>query len=1149
MCGICGILSKRSDRPVDPDLIQRMNNVLRHRGPDDAGVWANAPRPHLAMRRLAIIDLVTGHQPMANEDGTVHVVFNGEIYNFRELRATLQARGHTFATASDTEVIVHAYEEYGVECVRHLDGMFGIALWDERRERLLLARDPFGIKPLYWTDTGERILWGSEIKALLQDKSVRREVDRESLHHYLTYLYVPSPRTMFAGIHKLPPGHRLVWERGALTIEEYWAGPEAYLNPDSAARKSEIRDPKSEILKVLGDAVESQMVSDVPLGAFLSGGIDSTAIVALMSERSTRPVQTFSIGFRNAGLYDELQWARIIAERFHTDHHEFEVDPDTAELVPRLTWHLDEPLADASIIPNYLVAKMARQFVTVALTGIGGDELFGGYRRYYADGLARRWQQNPLLRLTRRGLIDPLLGHLPSGGHTRLHNTVRLARKLFDHMDLAPEHRYVAWNSSYTEEMKGALYAPGFRGEGWEPSHALAMPLFQRVGHLPFAERAMYVDMKTYLSEDPLMMADKMTMANSLESRVPFLDPRVVEFAAGLPLSEKVRGQETKYLLRQSLRGRAPDALLDRPKQGFGTPIDLWLRRELRGLVGQILAPEVVAARGYFRPEAVQDLLREHQGGRNDVSQHIWALLIFELWHRMYIDRDYSDRPDLTFADLDLGSPASGGVGEWESGRVGERESVRVGESGNGRVGETAGAPAPSAQGRPPDGGTPAGWESGGDGATPTLPLSHSPIPPLSHSPEPLSIVMVSDVDPALVIGGAERILAEHSRRLAARGHRVTVLTRREDPERPAYEVIEGVAVHRHPVSQGNPLAFMRSVLREGGREFAKIAEGTPVDVLNIHQPLAGYGIIRSGEGCAPHRVYTFLSPWAAEYRTRAGMRSGEARVSPAQHLSRHVNAVVRQRMEKACLDSCQAIHVLSGFSAAQLGEAHGIGGDRVSVIPGGVDTDHFRPVSDRDALKRELGLPPRRPVLFTVRNLVARMGLDNLLEAMARVHRECPEATLVIGGKGPLMEPLRAQTVALGLTDCVSFAGFIPEEKLPAYYAAADLFVLPTVALEGFGLVTVEAMACGTPALGTPVGGTQEILHAFDPAFLFRSPAPEHLAEGILGRLPQVRGNEALRLQCRRHVEEKYSWDVIIPRLEALFYTTAGKWNPEPPR
>ncbi|HOJ21544.1 MAG TPA: asparagine synthase (glutamine-hydrolyzing) [Armatimonadota bacterium] len=672
MCGICGILNKRADRPVAPDLLQRMNEVLRHRGPDDAGDWsvprANAlpgnihPRlgapPHvsLAMCRLAIIDLVTGHQPMANEDGTLHLVLNGEIYNHCALRQELQARGHHFATASDVEPVLHAYEEYGVDCVEHLEGMFGFALWDERHERLLLARDPFGIKPLYYTDTGDRLLWASEIKALLQDPGVRRRVDPEALDHYLTFLYVPSPRTMFEGIHRLPPGHRLIWERGTLTVEEYWRGPSAYIDPSDGARLSSAEPGGYEkaLLQVLGDAIEAQLASEVPLGAFLSGGIDSTAVVLLMAERIGKPVQTFSIGFSNAGMYDELSWARIVAECCRTDHREFVVGPETVELLPRIAWHLDEPLADASAIPNYLVSQLARKHVTVALTGVGGDELFGGYRRYYADAIARRWQSGILRPLARRALIEPAVRLLPPGGHTRLHNGVRLARKFFDHLDRDPESRYLAWNASFTPGMKEALYVPGFRREEWTPSFSLTRPYFERVSHLPFAEQAMYVDMKTYLPEDPLMMADKMTMANSLEARVPFLDRRVTEFAAALPLSQKMHGRRTKVLLRNALRGRVPDDILFRPKQGFGTPIDLWLRRELRAQVARVLAPEVVAARGYFRPESVTALLQRHQQGRDDVSQHIWALFLLELWHRIFIDQDLSRRPNLGFQDLGL---------------------------------------------------------------------------------------------------------------------------------------------------------------------------------------------------------------------------------------------------------------------------------------------------------------------------------------------------------------------------------------------------------------------------------------------------------------------------------------------------------------
>jgi asparagine synthase (glutamine-hydrolysing) len=666
MCGIVGIvnLSPRSDTH---SLIQRMSTSLVHRGPDDEGLYLNrgccntlqsardptsGPQVGLAMRRLAIIDLQSGHQPIANEDETCWIVFNGEIYNHRELRHELEAKGHQFRTGSDTEAILHAYEEFGVDCVSRLRGMFAVAIWDSRQERLFLARDPVGIKPLYWVEAAGRLLFGSEIKALLQDPAVPRRVNRAGLHDYLRYLYVPAPQTMFDGIYQLPPGHRLLWQRGTVTVEEYWSGPAALLEGGAGPPVT-----ASEVWSVLRESVGAHMLSDVPLGAFLSGGLDSTAIVALMAELSNQPVRTFSIGFRASGLYDELKYARQVAQHFRTDHNEYVLDPDAIGLLPEIIRHLDEPLADASVIPNYLVANLARRSVTVALTGTGGDELFGGYRRYYGDQMARRWQRVP--GLLRRHVLLPALRLFPSSGDTAVGDAVRLAQKFLEPLDLDPERRYIAWNAFFSEESRGHLYADGFREDERADSNAGMLAHFDRVGHRPFADRAMYLDLRSYLPGDPLFLSDRMTMANSLEARVPFVDPKVMEFAARIPLSQKIRGRSTKLILRQMLAGRVPETIIHRPKRGFGTPIDLWLRRELSGLLDRMLSPAVLRERGYFRPEYVTWLREQQASGRRDFSQHLWALLVFELWHRAYIDADLSNRKRLSFDDLGLAPPTS----------------------------------------------------------------------------------------------------------------------------------------------------------------------------------------------------------------------------------------------------------------------------------------------------------------------------------------------------------------------------------------------------------------------------------------------------------------------------------------------------------
>jgi asparagine synthase (glutamine-hydrolysing) len=963
--------------------------------------------------------------------------------------------------------------------------MFAVAIWDERRERLFIARDHVGIKPLYWTCTAERFLFGSEIKALLQDPAVVREVDREALHHYLTYLYVPPPRSMFKGISQLPPGHRLIWEAGEIHVEEYWAGPAAMLQgePGKPVTSDEVWD-------VLRESVDAHLLSDVPLGAFLSGGIDSTAIVALMAELSSKPVETFAVGFEAAGLYDERPFAAAVARHFGTNHHEFAINEGAVAQMPEIIRHLDEPLADASVIPNYLVSQLARQHVTVALSGAGGDELFGGYRRYFADEMARRWRRVP--RPVRKNLLLPALRVIPATGDTALGDMSRLVQKFLEPLDLAPENRYLAWNAFFSESAKSELYASR---ETRADSAEVMLPHFQQVQHRAFADRAMYVDLKSYLPGDPLFLSDRMTMAHSLEARVPFVDTRVMEFAARIPVNQKIQGRRTKVILRDMLVGRVPDEIISRPKRGFGTPIDVWLKGELSALVQQVLSPEAIRARGYFRPEYVQWLLAQQSAGKRDYSQHIWALLVFELWHRTYIDQNLSGNVGLSFDDLGL--------------KLGSSTSTTPGF-----------APA----------------------AAPMKATSSPATARATPERRSLNILMAADVDPVHVIGGAERLLNEHCTRLAARGHRVVVLTRREDRTRPAEEMYRGVRVVRHPVSEGNPVAFAQSVLREGGKAFKALVAQENFDLLNVHQPLEATAVLRCPESRELPVIYTYLSPWSDEYRTRFNRRKAGAAApaGAAMHAWMQMNSRVRERVERDALCRSAAVLVLSQFSASQIRDIHRLSTDNVTVIPGGVDSERFRPPVDRQALRRELGLPDG-PLLFTVRNLVARMGLDALIDAMRTVVDGRPDCQLVIGGSGALRPALEQQVERLGLQQNVRFAGFISEERLADYFGVADLFVLPTRALEGFGLVTVEALACGTPVLGTPIGGTQEILRRFDREFLFQGVEAAQLAEGILRQLPQIEANAELRDRCRAFSLEVYSWDVLIAQIEELMFRTAG--------
>lgn len=631
MCGISGKLYFDSGRPVEREILERMNAVLAHRGPDDAGIYCDGP-VGLAHRRLSIIDLSpAGHQPMSNEDGTIWIVFNGEIYNFQSLRPDLVRRGHRFRSNSDTEVIIHLYEEHGVECLRFLRGMFALAIWDGPRRQLFLARDRLGKKPLSYQQDGAAFRFASEVKAILQDPDVQNRPNPAGISQYLTYGYVPGSGSAFQGIHKLPPGHYLTCCDGQVKVARYWR-----LRRDRKAQRSEA-DWCQEIVARLEEATRLRMISDVPLGAFLSGGIDSSAIVALMSRIATGPVKTFSIGFEEPE-YDELRYARQVAERFQTDHHEFVVRPDAAAVLPRLAWHYDEPFADSSAVPTYYVAQMTRAHVTVALNGDAGDESFGGYDRYVANLLAAsfdRWPGAGFLRHTIRWGL-----HLLPHGGTRTSLFYR-GRRFLDGLTETPERRYARWFCQFYGDRKADLCTPEFLAAAGEVDALEVLLASYRESDAPdFGDATLGVDAGLYLPDDLLVKVDIASMAHSLEARSPFLDHEFMEFAATIPFELKVRGRIKKYILKQALAGLLPDQILHRPKMGFGVPIDHWLRHELREMAHDTLLSTRAVGRGYFRPGVIRRMLEDH--ARKKASWHylLWTLLMLELWHRTYIDGD-----------------------------------------------------------------------------------------------------------------------------------------------------------------------------------------------------------------------------------------------------------------------------------------------------------------------------------------------------------------------------------------------------------------------------------------------------------------------------------------------------------------------------
>ena len=635
MCGIVGLCFSDRDRTVEESLLRRMCLAIAHRGPDDEGVLVDGSFG-MGMRRLSVIDVQGGHQPMFSEDGHVAVVYNGEIYNYPELRSELVSRGHRFRTQSDTEVLVHGYEEWGEDLPGHLNGMFAFSIWDAPNRRLFIARDRIGIKPLYVIETDAMLAWASEIKALLQIPGVHASVNHAALREYMGLGYVPAPDTLFQGIRKLPPATCLVLEGGKVRTFTYW--DLAFSN----GQKS-VQDWCEELRWLVDDSVRRQLVSDVPLGAFLSGGIDSSAIVATMARLGVDHLATYAIGFGAEDAYhNELAKAGRVAAGLGTDHHEILVEPDVASLIFPLIYHLDEPLTDTSFVVTYLVSKLARETVTVILSGVGGDEIFTGYRRYLWPHFLRWYGRLPAVM--DRTILRPLVRRLPVDRGSRHKALFRYARGFIDQLDKPDARRYQGYVGIFGQEQCEAVFQDDYADHLWNEGAGRVAAYYDAAASPEALNRMLYADLKTSLVDSLLAFTDKMSMAVSLEARVPLLDHRLVEFMAGVPPQLKLRGvRGAKYLFKMAMSDRLPRQILHQRKQGFGTPISRWFRGSLKPLLHDLLAPELLKRRGYFKPEAVWSLIDAHMEQRADYSEHILALLTFEVWHQVCIDAGSAD--------------------------------------------------------------------------------------------------------------------------------------------------------------------------------------------------------------------------------------------------------------------------------------------------------------------------------------------------------------------------------------------------------------------------------------------------------------------------------------------------------------------------
>jgi len=629
MCGICGKLAFEQGARVDAALIRNMLATIRHRGPDDEGVYS-APQIGLGHRRLSIIDLNTGHQPICNEDGTVWIVFNGEIYNYQELRPFLLSRGHRFSTQTDTEVIVHLYEEFGPDCLQKLRGMFAFAIWDEKRQSLFLARDRVGIKPLYYSLTDTSLVFGSEIKAILADPAVNCEVAPEVIDRFLTFLYLPGEETLVRSVRKLAPGSYAIACNGHLEVRQYWD-----LSFAKPADVPEQKEGERRLLEILDEAVRLHMIADVPVGVLLSGGVDSTAVLSFAAQQTDRQINTYTIGFSDPEIADERPYARLAAETFGARYREMTISADDfAAFMPRYVWHMEEPVCEPPAIALYYVSRLASGEVKVLLSGEGGDEAFAGYSNYrnllWLERLKRHL--SPLNGSVARGLsLADSLFHLP-----RVAKYAPLMNARF------PDYYFSRTSNPYRYSGNGLgmLYSADFaRSIDREHSIEPVRQLQKHVTGQNTLDSMLYIDTKTWLPDDLLIKADKMTMANSVELRVPLLDHKVLEFAAALPSNLKVRGFTTKYLAKKTLEKRVPRQILERRKAGFPVPYESWLRNELRGWVREVLLDRKTASRGYFATPAVEQLLARDQA-EGGLSKEIFSLLTLELWHRTFLERE-----------------------------------------------------------------------------------------------------------------------------------------------------------------------------------------------------------------------------------------------------------------------------------------------------------------------------------------------------------------------------------------------------------------------------------------------------------------------------------------------------------------------------
>lgn len=1028
MCGFVGIVGHAA-RALDTRLL-RASALMQHRGPDDSGVF-RSEEISLAFQRLAIIDLSqAGHQPMQSQDGRVVVVFNGEIYNFRELRQQLQHK-HRFCSQSDTEVLIHGFREWGWEgLLSRIEGMFAFAIWDIGSRTLYAARDRMGKKPLYFARVAHGLVFSSTLNSLIELLPAKPDVDLAALDAYLTYQAVPAPMTLFRGVQHLRPAHSLVYStaRAEAEIRRYW---DLSFLPKLTESEDEVVDQVDSLLR---RSVQKRLVSDVPLGAFLSGGVDSSLVVAMMAQESNAPVEAVVVGFDDPA-FDERSHARRVASKWGVRLHEEVLRPGDMQSLPEIVWHYGQPLADVSIVPTDFVARVAKRSVTVVLNGDGGDEVFGGYARPVVARAAERYR---LLPQRARNMFSRLLAGGESG---RLRNAWMLANA--GRVSAADAFLYDRSFGSYRDEAYGASLRAQL--DGAHPNHLYRHVWDRSTGD--DVDRALYGDMATYLPDQLLVKMDVATMAHSVEARSPFLDRELVAYAARIPTSIRLHNFRTKHVLKRVAERYVARDVVYRRKRGFVAPVAFWLRRELAPLLRAVLLGRAFSDRQWIRPEFVRKMLGEHMSGARDWGQQLWTLLVLEIWSRQALDGTLARSDPL-------------------DGLVDERARASIGAQ---------------PRSRPP--------------TIRTLQLGMGWF----------------DEEP----GGLNRYYKELTAALPDSGVTVVGLVAGS----PAVALESGGEVRAFGAADA-PLVRRR---REARANAARVLESADPQLVASHFALYTYPILDL-LGTRPLVVH-FQGPWAAEGRLERDWPTttiGKKRVETAVY-----------RRANLCITLSQAFKRI-------LHETYRVPLERIRVVPGGIDSRRFAVAASRQEAREVLRWPVGRPVVLAVRRLVNRMGLEDLIDAILEVREKHHDVLVMIAGRGPLASTLQSQVKRHRLEHNVQFLGFIPDDSLPLAYRAADISIVPTTELEGFGLIVAESLAAGTPALVTPVGALPEVVEALSPKLILPGTGPSAIAEGLSAALS---GSLCLPQpeECERFAREQYDWSVVAGKIRDIYLGALG--------